>query len=199
MQRFSNKIQLMYAHINNDIHFEGNLKNSQELISENSTRDFLIKHNSSKSRSNDENQDIHTNQILRSASVSSTPSDEMNSLGEVKPSLGAPFLSKMNKTKSVNDILQESGVQMASKSESTEEDMVVYNVFSSIESKCTSIHPIFPFQSEPIDVETKSVDESLVDESLVDESLVDESLASPKIIIHTDPKKLRVRKKKSET
>lgn len=172
MQRFSNKIQLMYAHINNDIHLEGNLKNSDELIASRQTQlDSIIKRNSPK------NGEAIANQILRSVSKSVAMEEVIPQIDEGPP---PPFLSKISKTKSVNDILQESANPLGtSKSESTEEEIAIYNVFSSIESKCTSIRPS---NNDTID-ETKSIDESV---------------SSNTTIIHNDPQKRRVRKKRTE-
>lgn len=190
MQRFSNKIQLMYTHINNDIHLDGNLTHSDDLLStpRETQLDSIIKRNSV----GNSDMAVSSNTVVRMSSLSMS-TDENTNTGlrlsllsnpfQAKSPPPAPLLSKMTKTKSVNDILQESVIQMTAKSESSEEDIAVYNVFSSIESKCTSIQPILASPpAEPI-VQTQSVDESV----------------SSTVTIHNDPQKRRVKKKKSET
>lgn len=183
MQRFSNKIQLMYAHINNDIHFEGNVKHTEDLIS--TTRQPQSDTNSTTKPISHppKPEDTPTNQVLRSTSLS------MDEFSPRTESYRQPPPAFLTKTKSVNDILKESATPVRlTKSDSTDEDIAVYNVFSSIESKCTSIRPLLTVGvgvgvEEPI-LETKSVDESV-------------SSTGTRTIIHTDPQKRRVRKKKS--
>ena len=150
LQRFSNKIQLMYNHINNDIHLEGNLKNSNDIIetdiSNNNISPVIEQTIYNFTATNPSLFKLNQNEII--------PKDEVIPLdkpkrdlyvspdmydSEILPVIPQPSPMRpqlLSKTKSVSDIIHGS----LSSSKSSEEDTAVYNVFSAIDTKCNSIH-----------------------------------------------------------
>lgn len=185
LQRFSNKIQLMYTHINNDIHLEGNIKENKinevstatnattstdATTPANSVSDGAISVNSDISIKEHVDIPEKINEIVRLVSASA------DDIPEVSP-------PRLSKTKSVNDILKNSIYASMSKSESTEEDIAIYNVFSAIESKCSSI------QSN----ETESVS---MESTIADPLPHEENESTP---IETTPVKKRRGRKKKES
>lgn len=151
LQRFSNKIQLMYNHINNDIHLEGNMQNNNDILETDtsnnnipsiSEKSIYISNSNLTSNPHEINQnEVISNQVLHSSDRDlyvSTDMYDSDILTIVPPPPPSPMRkpSLLCKTKSVSDILHGS----LSNSKSSEEDIVIYNVFSAIDNKCNSIH-----------------------------------------------------------
>lgn len=146
LQRFSNKIQLMYNHINNDIHLEGNMQNSSDILESDldpfdpSNNNIQIEIQLPEPVAIQPPQP-YKNEIIQSQSRANlyVSTDIIEPLANIVP---LPPPSPMRrpgllcKTPSVSDILHGS----LSSSKSSEEDIVVYNVFSAIDTKCNSIH-----------------------------------------------------------
>jgi len=182
LQRFSNKIQLMYTHINNDIHLDGNLSSStignimgDTIANVVIPTDYAENHTNVENTSSDEN----SNTILDVLSTDDAPTTTTTTTLVPRP-------FQMFRNKSVNDILKESIHGSMSKSESRDEDIVVYNVFSSIESKCSSIRPTITTAATTIPDAVTITDTNPIT------VIPEETLTIP------EPKKRRGRKKKSE-
>lgn len=260
LQRFSNKIQLMYAHINNDIHLEGNLgetretrqptswaeivkKNQQHAPSNGSVKSIESGEDASSiltnefpkqinnmmrlvSESNEEQSAIAIEPPTPQLIVPSEPATPQSELGpqptplstHVLPQIPLPFKREsipLSKTKSVNDILQQSIYGSMSKSNSSE-DIAVYNVFSAIDTKCSSIVPLSQINDTIVRAPALHVDASniLVSDIIdiigdVDKISIHENTLVPIENIGStetrdtepvvEPKKKRGRKKKSDT
>lgn len=191
LQRFSNKIQLMYAHINNDIHLEGNLKENKEpepsireslireSIREPSIRDSIREPEPSVRDSIKEPESLNNDTRNNTSAIAPIPEMVNEIISLVSASTDLYDTSKL----SVNAILHGS----MSKSESTEEDMAVYHVFSEIETKCSAIKDVPLRQNSLDEIDTKS--ETIHE---VEEATIIHEVAEAPI------KKRRGRKKKSE-
>lgn len=193
LQRFSNKIQLMYTHINNDIHLDGNLSSSTiGNIMGDTIANVVIPDN--ENTSSDEN----TNTIIDvlSASNDDAPNTTMQSHAVPNtPISPRPF--QMFRNKSVNDILKESIHGSMSKSESRDEDIVVYNVFSSIESKCSSIRPTITNNATTVATDIPITDATAKTEHTDTTSTIPDEIPTITEEPVAEPKKRRGRKKKT--
>ena len=135
LKRFSNKIQLMYSHINHDIHFDDTKKSHNQKVSDNENNfitdiKYINTDNSTdsdyESTSSGNNFEINIKEdIIRSrtnSSISSNPNIEVNS---------PKFKLKINKEEKEKEHYQENDIIKV------EEELD--NIFSNIEISCDSI------------------------------------------------------------
>lgn len=199
LQRFSNKIQLMYNHINNDIHLEGNMQNNNDsdilnlqteiypiTINANTntgTNNIPIPITTVPEQSISGLNSSQVNEIIPHLYVSTDTNDSDPVVAPIPPPSPMRRPPLLSKTKSVSDIL------LSSSKSSSEEDIVVYSVFSAIDNKCNSIHSDSGTKLEPI-VETEPEPDAVPFKVIS----VDPPLPPPPPII-----KRRGRKKKSES
>jgi len=179
LKRFSNKIQLMYSHINNDINFD------QESVS-------VKKHDNIKNQDNIKNSDENNISLLDKTAVLSvndniTESDQ-ESIDIISRSRTNSSISSNNtyndknspkfKLKDVAKTISENTNKEPKQIEQSLSHDELNNMFFTIDMSCDSIINKTPVDSilEESLVEGSLVEESLVEESLVEESLVEESL-----------------------